>query len=58
MNNTVTTKNRLNRTPLDYACIYCRTNIVQYLLSTGKVDPLAKNDEGSDVLCCWQQEEL
>ena len=48
MNNTVTpmTKNKWDRTPLHYACQYNHAHVVQYLLSTGKVDPLAKDDVG------------
>ena len=33
-------------TPLHLACHYSPAHIVQYLLSTGKVDPLAKNKNG------------
>ena len=36
----------VDRTPLHYACRHNHAHIVQYLLSTGKVDPLAKDDEG------------
>ena len=34
-------------TPLHYACHYGNANIVQYLLSTGNVNPLAKNNYGN-----------
>ena len=34
-------------TPLHYASLYGHAHIVQYLLSTGKVDPLVKNKYGS-----------
>ena len=33
-------------TPLHLACHYSPAHIVQYLLSTGKVNPLAKNKNG------------
>ena len=35
-----------NNTPLHWACYKGHAHIVQYLLSTGKVDPLAKNIAG------------
>ena len=34
-------------TPLHVACQYGNTHIVQCLLSTGKVDPMAKNKNGT-----------
>ena len=40
------TRDNDGNTPLHYACHYSHTHIVQYLLSTGKVDPLAKNKYG------------
>ena len=42
------TRDNDGNTPLHYACSYevPYTHIVQYLLSTSKVDPLAKNKNG------------
>ena len=41
------TRDNDGNTPLHIACIYSSsTHIVQYLLSTGKLDPLAKNKYG------------
>ena len=37
-------------TPLHIACDYRHAHIVQYLLSTGKVDPLAKNKK-AEIPC-------
>ena len=37
------TRDNDSNTPLHIACKYGRADIVRYLLSTGKVDPLAKN---------------
>ena len=38
-------QNKNGDTPLHYACCYGHAYTVQYLLSTGKVDPLAKNNK-------------
>ena len=40
------TRDNDGNTPLHYACDYRHTHIVQYLLSTGKADPMAKNKNG------------
>ena len=40
-------KNKYGDTPLHLACEYSHTDIVHYLLSTGKVDILAKNKNGN-----------
>ena len=40
------TRDNNGDTLLHYACNYNRAHIVEYLLSTGKVDPLARNKNG------------
>ena len=39
------TKNNDGNTPLHYACHHSHIDIVQYLLSTGQVNPLARNKD-------------
>ena len=40
------TRDNNGDTPLHIACNHKQIHIVQYLLSTGKVDPLAENKNG------------
>ena len=40
------TRDESDMTPLHYACYYGNPHIAQFLLSTGKVDPMAKTKSG------------
>ena len=43
-------KHRIGKTPLHFACQFNQAHIVKYLLSTGRVNPLAKDNRGFDAL--------
>ena len=38
--------------PLTYVCVYSHYEVIQYLLFTGRVDPLAENKDGNTPLYC------